>query len=109
MSPPWAWATVRNIDSRDLREHEFKGGLDGLERRLELDVDGADDDPVLGGLIVLVALLLRVGHFGGRKDQTDTPAPGPDTTEILRARFARGEITEDEYRKSLTVLDETKR
>jgi putative membrane protein len=62
-----------------------------------------------GGLIVLVALLLRVGRFGGRKDQTDTPARGPDTTEILRARFARGEITEDEYRKSLTVLDETKR
>lgn len=62
-----------------------------------------------GGLIVLVALLLRVGRFGGLKDQTDTPAPGPDTTEILRARFARGEITEDEYRKSLTVLDETKR
>jgi len=62
-----------------------------------------------GGLIVLVALLLRVGRFGGRKDQTGTPAPGPDATEILRARFARGEITEDEYRKSLTVLDETKR
>ena len=34
---------------------------------------------------------------------------GPDASEILRARFARGEITEDEYRKSLTVLDETKR
>ena len=26
-----------------------------------------------GGLIVLVALLLRVGRLGGRKDLTDTP------------------------------------
>lgn len=62
-----------------------------------------------GGLIVLVVLLLRGGGFGGRKDQTGTPASGPDATEILRARFARGEITEDEFRKNLSVLDETKR
>jgi putative membrane protein len=61
-----------------------------------------------GGLIVIVVLLLRGGGFGGRKDQT-ADSLGPDATEILRARFARGEITEDEYRKSLTVLDETKR
>jgi len=62
-----------------------------------------------GGLIVLVVLLLRGTGFGGRKDQAGTPASGPDATEILRSRFARGEITEDEYRKSLTVLDQTKR
>jgi putative membrane protein len=62
-----------------------------------------------GGLIVLVVLLLRGGGFRGRKDETGTPASGPDASEILRARFARGEITEDEYRKSLTVLDETNR
>lgn len=72
-------------------------------------MDGPDDDSVLGGLIVLAVMLLRGGAFGGRKDQTGTPAPGPDATEILRARFARGEITEDEYRKDLSVLDETKR
>ena len=48
-------------------------------------------------------------RVGGRKDETRTPASGPDASEILRARFARGEITEDEHRKSLTVLDETKR
>jgi len=62
-----------------------------------------------GGLIVVVVLLLRGGGFGGRKGETGTTASGPDASEILRARFARGEITEDEYRKSLTVLDETKR
>ena len=62
-----------------------------------------------GGLIVLVVLLLRGGGFGGRKDEMGMPASEPDASEILRARFARGEITEDEYRKSLTVLDETKR
>ena len=62
-----------------------------------------------GGLIVLAVLLLRGGGFGGRKEETGTSASGPDASEILRARFARGEITEDEYRKSLTVLDETKR
>jgi len=60
-----------------------------------------------GGLIVLGVLLLRGAGFGGRKDQTGTPASGRDATEILRARFARGEITEDEYRKNLSVLDET--
>jgi putative membrane protein len=45
-----------------------------------------------GGLIVLVVLLLRGGGFGGRKDETGTPASGPDASEILRGRFARGEI-----------------
>jgi putative membrane protein len=63
-----------------------------------------------GGLIVLVVLLLRGAGLGGHKDQTPGPqAPGLDATEILRARFARGEITEDEYRKNMSVLDETKR
>jgi putative membrane protein len=62
-----------------------------------------------GGLIVLVVLLLRGGGFGGRKEKTGTPASGRDATEILRARFARGEITEDEYRKDLSVQDGTKR
>ncbi len=62
-----------------------------------------------GGLIVLVVLLLRGTGLGGRADQSGTPASEPDATEIHRARFARGEITEDEYRKNLSVLDETKR
>jgi putative membrane protein len=63
-----------------------------------------------GGLIVLVTLLLRGGGFSGRRSQTGGPlTSGPDATEILRARFARGEISEEEYRKSLTVLDETRR
>ncbi len=62
-----------------------------------------------GGLIVLVVMLLRGGGIGGGKDQTGTSASESDATEILRARFAPGEITEDEYRKNLSVLDETKR
>lgn len=67
-----------------------------------------------GGLIVLVVFLLRGFGSDGRGGQATGPAPpapllGPDATEILRARFARGEITEDEYRKSLAILDETKR
>lgn len=63
-----------------------------------------------GGLIVLAVLFFRGGGFGSRKDLTaGPPTSGPDATEILRARFARGEISEDEYRKSLAVLDETRR
>ena len=62
-----------------------------------------------GGLIVLVVLLLRGGGFGRKEESPGLPAPGPDATEILRARFARGEINEEEYRRSLSVLDETKR
>ena len=67
-----------------------------------------------GGLIVLAMVLLRGVGTGGRGGQATGPPPpaplsGPDATEILRARFARGEITEDEYRKSLAILDETKR
>jgi uncharacterized membrane protein len=44
-----------------------------------------------GGLTVLVVLLLPGTGFGGRKDQAGTPVSGPDATEILRARFARGD------------------
>ena len=66
-----------------------------------------------GGLIVLAVLLLRGVGTNARAGQTTgrsppPPALGPDATQILRARFARGEITEEEYRKSLAVLDETK-
>lgn len=61
-----------------------------------------------GGLIALVMMLFRAGRFGGREGESDTPAWAPDAVEILRARFARGEITEDEYRRSLSILDETK-
>jgi putative membrane protein len=62
-----------------------------------------------GGLIVVGVLLLRGGGFGRKVESPGPPGSRPDATEILRARFARGEITEDEYRRSLTVLNETKR
>lgn len=37
------------------------------------------------------------------------PGRGPDAEDVLRDRFARGEISEEEYRSRLRVLNETRR
>jgi putative membrane protein len=70
---------------------------------------------LLGGLVIagIVALARWVGH--GSRDARE-PAEPPrlsapprpsDPQELLAARFARGEIDEDEYQRRLGVLRET--
>jgi putative membrane protein len=58
-----------------------------------------------GGLLALVAwVLVRIfpGRRGGSSEGNG--ATGGNAEEILRARFARGEIDAEEYEKALEVL-----
>lgn len=64
---------------------------------------------VLGfiALVVGAALLIAwaLGKAGrGSPTQPTTPA-GPDAVEVFRLRFARGEITTDEYAAAKQVLE----
>jgi len=69
---------------------------------------------VIGGVVVLIVLLVRFasGH-GGAGPTTDTGTVGgtpPDRAmQILEERFARGEITADEFRASAATLRDARR
>ncbi len=57
------------------------------------------------GVIVLIVWL--VTRSGANTSQSSVARPaGQDAVELLRMRFARGEITEDEYRAARKVLEE---
>lgn len=57
---------------------------------------------LLAGIAVLVWGLTQATTGGGRRE-----ASGHERArEILQERFARGEITEQEYRERMRVLDE---
>jgi putative membrane protein len=61
---------------------------------------------VIIGLFVLVVVRL---FSGPRHDRYWSPQPRPDDPEeILRARFARGEIAPDEFEQRLEVLRRTR-
>ncbi len=58
------------------------------------------------GVILLIAWLVgRAGPATQPEARAAQPA-GHDALELLRLRFARGEITEDEYRAAKQVLEE---
>jgi putative membrane protein len=61
--------------------------------------------PILfwGGLVVLIASLV-VRIFPKVRGDERPGAPRDSAEEILRERFARGEITAEEYEKSLEIL-----
>jgi putative membrane protein len=56
-----------------------------------------------GGLVTLVVFLVR--GFGARSPQGEEKRSGPDAGEILAERFARGEISEDEFDQRRRVLE----
>lgn len=56
-----------------------------------------------GGLIALVVFLVR----GARPPERDDRRRAPDAREILAERFARGEISEDEFEQRKRVLERT--
>lgn len=55
----------------------------------------------LASVALLVAWLVRQGAVR----QGAVPRDGQEAGEILRRRFAAGEIDDEEYRRRLTVLD----
>jgi putative membrane protein len=76
-------------------EHDMRGGF--WEPWILL--------PILfwGGLVVLIAWLV-VRIFPKVRGDERPGAPRDSAEEILRERFARGEITAEEYEKSLEIL-----
>lgn len=54
-------------------------------------------------LILGIVALIRFGT-ADRQAQTFAPQPPPSPEQVLADRFARGEITETEYRDRLAVL-----
>jgi putative membrane protein len=67
---------------------------------------------LLGGLLIagLVALVRTAGHSRPQAAEPagspplPTPPRPPQPDQVLAARFARGEIGEDEYQRRLAVL-----
>jgi putative membrane protein len=62
------------------------------------------------GLAALVWGLLRARSSGGSGGQPPAPPPGDGrerARDILRERFARGEISEDELHDRMQALDGT--
>lgn len=55
-----------------------------------------------GGLLALVVFLVR--GFG-RPSRGEETRRGPDAKEILAERFARGEISEEEFEQRKRVLE----
>lgn len=66
---------------------------------------------MLGMIAVVIAIVLLVVWLVGRATSSPQPqgpaAPiqGQDVLELLRVRFARGEITKDEYLAARQVLE----
>lgn len=70
---------------------------------------------LVGWIALVVGLVLLVAWAAGRigdRGESGAPslsapatAPASDAIEVLRLRFARGEITTEEYREARSVLD----
>ena len=57
-----------------------------------------------GGLVALVIFGIRAG-FGTRASSGEWGHHAPDAKEILSERFARGEISEEEFEERRRVLE----
>jgi putative membrane protein len=68
---------------------------------------------MIGMVVIVVGVILLIAWLVGRvgpQAQSGPPAgqqpAGHAALELLQLRFARGEITEDEYRSAKKVLEE---
>ena len=57
-----------------------------------------------GGLLALLIFAVR-GSFGSRASPGEGTRRAPDAKEILSERFARGEISEEEFEQRKRVLE----
>lgn len=60
-------------------------------------------------IVLVVALLVRGRSGGANRSEGSAPTPGPSTgrtraQEILDERYARGELTDEEYQDRLRQL-----
>lgn len=63
-----------------------------------------------GGILILLAVVALVvflarGDFGTHPSQAEETRSGPDARGILAERFARGEISEEEFEGRRRVLE----
>ena len=68
---------------------------------------------VVGGIVLLVILAVRVFAGGANRDSTNRDAtvsngPGSRSSarQLLDERYAKGELSTEEYKERLRVLDE---
>lgn len=64
---------------------------------------------LVAGVVVLIVVIARLAGGGIARNQADAPpARGPDAPnaprQILDERYARGELTTEEYQERLTAL-----
>ena len=59
---------------------------------------------VLFWAFLIVGIVALVRYMAGDRQGQQFPAPPSTPEEVLAARFARGEISETEYRDRLAVL-----
>lgn len=68
---------------------------------------------MLGGVLLLIGVIVLIAWLIGKvgqspqTSQTQVPPPASqDAVEVLRVRFARGEIMADEYMAAKQILEE---
>lgn len=62
---------------------------------------------VIGGLAFVIGLIVLIGWAvtnAGRRADDATPLAGKTPLDILRERYARGEITADEFEQAKRIL-----
>lgn len=52
----------------------------------------------------IIALVVALGRRAGHPEAAHTPSPGEEARDILRRRYAAGEIDEDEFLQRLSGL-----
>lgn len=61
---------------------------------------------IIIGLLVLAFVIVRVATGGVKRDSAREGAVMRTARQILDERYAKGELTTDEYRERLSVLSE---
>jgi putative membrane protein len=61
---------------------------------------------ILSWVAIVAVIVLVVRALGG---SSSTSRPRRDPRDILDERFARGELSEEEYRERRRILEETRR
>lgn len=61
---------------------------------------------ILGFLLILVAGYFLIKYFTNNKGQSHIPNREDNALNILRERYAKGEIDEEEYRERLRNLED---